>query len=176
MNKISIRAPKFVRQMTKMRFVTNEKCMQRESIQIPHTYITSCCIDTSFDHLKPPFKAIDMDNPFCFFTNVGLQKALETLTSDCYYWLPHNKQLMVGSHGVSSPNMEAKSQLLSLKKTFKYGQLSLKSDLDSFMHKYSWDLCWELGLAFCSTQLSTQVPSLISKKCCHMGIYVILGT
>ena len=109
MNKISIRAPKIMRQMTKTRFITNEKCMQRESIQIPHTYITSCCIDTSFDHLKPPFKAIDMDKPFCFFTNVGLQKALETLTSDCYYWLPHNKQLMVSSHRISSPNMEAKS-------------------------------------------------------------------
>jgi len=108
MNKISIWAPKIVRQMTKTRFVTNEKYMQRASIQIPHTYITSCCIDTSFDPLKPPFKAIDMDKAFCFFTNVGLQKALETLTSNCYYWLPHNKQLMVGSHGVPSPNMEAK--------------------------------------------------------------------
>ena len=34
----------------------------------------------------------------------------------------------------------------------------------------------ELSLAFCSTQLTTQVPSLTSKKCCHVGIHVILGT
>ena len=32
------------------------------------------------------------------------------------------------------------------------------------MQKSSWDLCWALGLAFCLTQLSTQVPSLPSKK------------
>ena len=32
-----------------------------------------------------------------------------------------------------TPNMEAKSQLLSIKKTIKYEQLSLKSDLDYFM-------------------------------------------
>ena len=35
------------------------------------------------------------------------------------------------------------------------------------MQNYSRDLCWELGLAFCSTQLSTQVPSLTFKKCCR---------
>ena len=28
------------------------------------------------------------------------------------------------------------------------------------------DLCWELYIAFCLTQLSTQVPSLTSKKVC----------
>jgi hypothetical protein len=33
-----------------------------------------------------------------------------------------------------------------------------------------------LGLAFYLTQLSTQVLSLTSKKCCHVGIHVILGT
>ena len=32
------------------------------------------------------------------------------------------------------------------------------------MQKYLWDLGWELGLAFCSTQLATQVPNLTSKK------------
>ena len=54
-----------------------------------------------------------------------------------------------------SPNIEAKSQLLSLKKPLEYGSLLVKSDLDYFMQKYSQDLCWELGLAFYSTQLST---------------------
>ena len=44
------------------------------------------------------------------------------------------------------------------------------------MQKYLWDLCRELALAFCSTQLSTHVLSLTSKKCCHVGIHVILGT
>ena len=35
-----------------------------------------------------------------------------------------------------------------------------------------------LGLAFCATHLSTQVPSVTSKKCCHVGImsYMSLRT
>ena len=48
---------------------------------------------------------------------------------------------------LASPNMEAKSQVLSLKKP-------LKLDLDSFMKKNLWDLCSKLGnlgLAFGST-------------------------
>ena len=32
-----------------------------------------------------------------------------------------------------------------------------------------------MGLAFCSIQLLTQVLSLTSKKCCHVGVHVILG-
>ena len=36
--------------------------------------------------------------------------------------------------------------------------------------------CWgSLTLSFCSIQLSTQVLSLTSKKCCHVGFHVILG-
>ena len=34
----------------------------------------------------------------------------------------------------------------------------------------------ELGSAFCSTQPSTQVPSLTSKMCCQVGYHVTLGT
>jgi hypothetical protein len=74
------------------------------------------------------------------------------------------------------PSHVSKSQLLRLKKSSKYGKLSLKSDLGYFMQEYIQDLCWDLGLVFCSTQTSTQVPHLTSKKCCHVGIYVILGT
>jgi hypothetical protein len=37
------------------------------------------------------------------------------------------------------------------------------------------DLCWQLGLAFCSTQLLTQIPSLTSKNCCDVDIHVIVG-
>jgi hypothetical protein len=77
---------------------------------------------------------------------------------------------------LASPDMKAKSQLLSLKISLKYGWFTIKSNLDYCMQKYSRDLCWELGLAFCSTQLSTQVPTLASQKCCHVGIHVILGT
>ena len=44
------------------------------------------------------------------------------------------------------------------------------------MQKHLRDLSWELGLAFCSIQLSTQVLSLTPQKCCHVGIHVILGT
>jgi hypothetical protein len=34
---------------------------------------------------------------------------------------------------LASPDMEAKSQLLSLEKPLKYGSLSLRSDLDYFV-------------------------------------------
>ena len=74
-----------------------------------------------------------------------------------------------------------------------------KSDLDYFMQKHGthyiiqshnnvlWNtisprehcygyVWWELGLAFSSSQLSTQVPSITFKKCCHLSIRVILGT
>jgi hypothetical protein len=65
--------------------------------------------------------------------------------------------------------MKAKSQLFTLKNPLKYGQLSSKLDLWSFYTKTFMGLvCWELGLAFCLTQFSTQVPSLTSKKCCHV--------
>ena len=77
---------------------------------------------------------------------------------------------------LASPNTEAMSQLLSLKKPSKYVFPSSKSDLDYFMQKYSQDSCWELGLAFCLTQLSIQVRLLTSKKCCHVDIHVILET
>ena len=33
-----------------------------------------------------------------------------------------------------------------------------------------------MGVALCSTQLSRQVPSLISRKYCYVGIHVRLGT
>jgi hypothetical protein len=37
-------------------------------------------------------------------------------------------------------------------------------------------LALRVGSSFCSTQLSTQVPSLTSKKCCHVNIHVIRET
>ena len=83
--------------------------------------------------------------------------------------------LRAGLHGVPSLNTEAKSQLSSLQKPLKYGWLSLRSDLEYFVWKHLWDLCWELGPAFCSNQLSTRVSSLTSKKCCHAGIISYLG-
>ena len=45
---------------------------------------------------------------------------------------------------LASTNMEAKSQLLSLKTPLEYGYLSLKLDLDYFMQKYLQGLRWEL--------------------------------
>jgi hypothetical protein len=60
--------------------------------------------------------------------------------------------------------------------TTKICLIFMKSNLDSFMQQYSWALGWELGLAFCSTQLATQVSRLTSKNCCHVGIHVIVGT
>ena len=42
------------------------------------------------------------------------------------------------------------------------------------MQKYSRDLFRKLGLAFCSAQLSIQVLNMTFKKCCHVGIRVIV--
>ena len=88
------------------------------------------------------------------------------------------------SHGVSSlksqwcqqvPTWRLSPNFLSLNKSLKYGLYPVKSNLD-FRAKKSQDLCWELGQAFCSTRLSTQVLTPTLKKCCHVGIHVILGT
>jgi hypothetical protein len=62
------------------------------------------------------------------------------------------------------------SQLLSLEKSRECSLRSWKSDLGSL------DLCLELDLAFLLIQLSTRIPSLTPKKCCHVGIHVVLGT
>ena len=51
----------------------------------------------------------------------------------------------------------------------------MRTHVDFSMQNDSWALCWELCLAFCSTHLETQVPSLTSKKCCHVGIHVTVG-
>jgi hypothetical protein len=48
----------------------------------------------------------------------------------------------------------------------------IESDFENYMEMNSWDWCWELDLAFCSTQLSTSVPSFT----CYACILVILGT
>ena len=45
---------------------------------------------------------------------------------------------------------------------------SFKSNLDYLTQRDSWDLCCKLGIAFYSTQFSTQAPSLTSKNCCHV--------
>jgi hypothetical protein len=82
--------------------------------------------------------------------------------------------------GVPSPTRVSKSQrganvsTLEPQEPLTYGSYSLKSDLDYSMQENSWDLCRESGLAFCSTRLSTQVPSLTSKTCYHVGIHVLL--
>ena len=62
------------------------------------------------------------------------------------------------------------------RKPLQYDLYSLKTDLDYFMHNSSWHLCWELGLVFWLTLLSTRVLSLIFKKCCHAGIHVLCET
>ena len=80
--------------------------------------------------------------------------------------------LHIGSQ-VPSPNLEAKSQFLSFKTPLKYDYLSLK--LVIILWKDIRGAC-VLGPAVCSTQLSTQVPSLTSKNGCHVGICVILET
>ena len=49
-----------------------------------------------------------------------------------FTWGPNSKLPLM----LASLNIEARSQLLSLKKPLKYGQISLKLDLDYLMPKY----------------------------------------
>ena len=73
----------------------------------------------------------------------------------------------------TSPNMEAKSQLLSLTIPLTHGT-GFRSTL-FYVNKFS-GLMLSWVYFFCLTQLSTQVPSITSKDYCHVDIHVILGT
>ena len=72
-----------------------------------------------------------------------------------------------------SPNKEARSQLLSLKKPLQYGLYLVQSNLDYFMQNYSKDLCWEFILHFAQSnsqhksQTSPRKKMLSCKHPCH---------
>ena len=70
---------------------------------------------------------------------------------------------------LASPSMEAMSQLLSLKKSRNMVSYHWSQILIILWIKYLRDLCWEFGQVVGSIQLATQVPSLTSTKCCHVG-------
>jgi hypothetical protein len=55
-------------------------------------------------------------------------------------------------------------------------EISIKVGSWLFYEKGFVGLVLRIGPSFCSTQLSTQVPSPHLQKCCHAGIYVILGS
>ena len=82
---------------------------------------------------------------------------------------------------LASPNIEAKSQCLNLKKLIKIWLIIIKVG--------SWILCQKINksrgtciesfgstITLCSTQHLTQVPNLTSKECCHVRVYVMIGT
>ena len=90
--------------------------------------------------------------------------------------------IRAGSHGVPSPTYVSKSQHGGKVPTFE-PQETIKIKL-IIIKLWSWlvnakthsrDLCWELGLAFCSTQLSTHVPSLTSQSVAVWGSMSYLG-
>ena len=74
---------------------------------------------------------------------------------------------------LASPPMEAKVPTFEPQGI--KGIWLIITKVGSWLREYSWDLCWELGLVFCSTQLSAKVSSLTFKKCCHVGIHVTKG-
>ena len=87
--------------------------------------------------------------------------------------------MRASSDGIPSHAHISKPQFLCLRSQLRYGKVSIKLDPDYFiiMQKHMQDLCWELGLAFASSQLSTQVSILTSKNCCcHVDIHVTLET
>ena len=108
---------------------------------------------------------------YCIVIEAGLHACMSHAIKQCGCTLI----IRAGSQ-VPSPTHVCKSQLLSLKKPLIYGWISLKLESWLFYENNSWDLCWELGLAFCFTQIPTQVIGVTSKTCCHVGIHVILRT
>jgi hypothetical protein len=74
---------------------------------------------------------------------------------------------------LASPDMEAKSQLLSLNKPLKCRLHPLRSYLDCFMQKKFGDLWSKLGIAFI---LNTSSKPHLQKVLPHVRIHVILGT
>jgi hypothetical protein len=76
---------------------------------------------------------------------------------------------------LASPNMEAKLSPDFWASTIPLNMFNYHSSRILFIlyNKNRGTLRWELGLAFCSTQVSTYVPSLTSKKWCHVGIHVV---
>ena len=77
---------------------------------------------------------------------------------------------------LASPDMEAKSQILSFKEIIKMWSIIIKVGSWLLYAKRITGLAHRGGLVFCSIQLSAHIPSLISKKCCRSNIHVILGT
>ena len=74
-------------------------------------------------------------------------------------------RLWAGSHEVPIPNMEAKSQLLSLTKALKYGLYSLKADLDYLMQKHLSGLVLRVGSSFLlEPTLNTSPKSHLQKS------------
>ena len=73
----------------------------------------------------------------------------------------------------TSPNMEAKSQVLSLKKSLKQGLISVKVSFWLLHAKKISGLC-ELGLALCSTHCNTEYHDQCygQRACIHAGIYI----
>ena len=105
--------------------------------------------------------------------------------SNCSWQSNNTKPLSLGprasSHGVPSPTHVSKSKhggkvpTIEPQQIIKVWFTSIKIRSWLFMQKNSQDLCWELGLPFCLAQFWTYILSLSSKKCCHVGIRVILG-
>jgi hypothetical protein len=84
--------------------------------------------------------------------------------------VPHPTHISKSQHGRKVPTFGPQE-------TIETWVITIKSWILITLHKnIRGTLCRHLGLAFCSTQPSTQAPSLTSKKCCHVGIHVILGT
>ena len=125
----------------------------REEISQPWFELPTSSLCGAFDNVRKKHLVVTLI-PF------------ETLAKGRLTWGPKPQVPLM----LASPNMD-----LGKVPTFEPQEKHLNI-FNYLMQKYSWDLCWEMGLDFCLTQLSTQVPSLTSKNCCHVGIHVILGT
>ena len=61
------------------------------------------------------------------------------------------------------------------RKPLQYGLQFIKVNCWLFYTQQFLKLLLRVGSSFFSTQLSTRVLSLVSKKCCHVGIHVLFG-
>ena len=77
---------------------------------------------------------------------------------------------------LSSPNMKAKSQLLSLHKPNNVRFIFNEDGSRLVCAQQIVGFVSRVGFSFLFDKLSTQVTRFTFKKCCHVGIHVILGT
>jgi hypothetical protein len=107
-----------------------------------------------------------------------------TKSSNCYesYVEFHHLGLRASPLWGLKPQIHSREQVPTWRRNANFwaSKISLKpykSEILIILHHIYLGTCVAKWVyAFCSTQLSSQISSFTLKKCCHVGVHVILGT